>query len=83
MGDELFSVRLEVREFVHSVQFDARESFLENRPNPDSEAPVGERLIDIPLTQLDASGTARPFADKFEKESFSNLWFSLGVVAAF
>ena len=36
-----------------------------------------------PLTQLDAEGTAEHFADKFDKESFSNLWFSIGLVAAF
>lgn len=83
IGDQLFSVRIEAREFIQEVQFDARDAFLEDQPNPDTNAPVGERLIDIPLTQLDAAGTAQHFADKFDKDKFSNLWLSVGVVAAF
>jgi hypothetical protein len=82
VGDNVLSARLEVRNYWYSVDFTPSQNFLKDVPNPDRGAPVGERLLNIPLTALDADGTAQQVT-KYDKQSFSNLWMSVGFVAAF
>lgn len=79
VGDDLFSVVVEVRDYVASVQHRSDSIFLENVIDPENDT----ALIDIPMTDLDPdTAQERPFGG-FEKVKNHNIWFSIGIVATF
>ncbi len=78
VGDDLFSVTVEVRDYFSKVQHRSGAIFRPGVVDPQDDT----RQIDIPLSVLDAQGQEQPFSG-FQKESLSSLWYSIGVVATF
>jgi hypothetical protein len=78
VGDDLFSVTLEVRNYFSKVEHRSDSIFRANVVDPQDDT----RQIDIPVTNLDAQGLEVPFAG-FQKESLSTLWYAIGIVATF
>ncbi len=78
VADDLFSIVLEVRDYITKVQHNSNASFLTNQVDPNDDT----RLIDIPLTALDDQGQEIPFQG-FQEESYNVIWFSIGLVATF
>jgi len=78
VADDLFSVVFEVRDYLSTVQHQSSAIFLEDQVDPEDDT----RLIDVPLTQTDETGQEIPFRG-FEEESYSTLWYSIGIIANF
>lgn len=79
VGDELWSVVLELRDYVSTVHHRSDAIFREGVIDPEDDT----RLIDIPMTDLDpADAQRRPFGG-FEKLTNHNIWFSIGLVSSF
>jgi hypothetical protein len=102
IGDDLYSFRLEVRNYHTSIQFDVAQEFIEvpnltadglvrfpvsrlvNRSEL-SEEEYDRILAELELDQVGLQPARVPvrYAEQFAKEAFSNLWISIGFVAAF
>jgi len=79
VGDELFSVVFEIRDYVATVQHRSDAVFLDSQIDPGDDT----RLVNIPMTALNPeTGREEPFGG-FEKVKNNNIWFSIGLVATF
>ncbi len=78
VGDDLFSVTLEVRDYFSKLNIRSDAIYRSNVVDPQDDT----RQINIPVTNLDAQGVEEPFAG-FQKENLSSLWYAIGIVATF
>ena len=78
VGDDLFSINFEVRDFFSKLNNRSDSIFRPNVVDPQDDT----RQIDIPITTLDPQGQEQPFGG-FQKESLSTIWYSIGIVATF